>query len=440
MPRGVYALFTSTSVQDTSLLGEMPVPQTDPVRVLAVADTDSYLKWSLATLTRWPATWRKTQVVIDNPVRPSATQIGSARGTGVTVLRRARLLRRIQAEQPDVVLLACSGPVTADLTRASFLRGADRPVVVTGMPGISIPASRRAVALRADCDLFLVHSHREVAAYREVTAGLSPTAGVMPEFGLASLPFLEPAEHRETRAAPTGGVVFAGQALVPPQREQREQILVALAGLAATGTSVVVKLRAAAREQQTHRERWPYPELMTDLAVTGRIRPGAVSFRGGPMSDALHGAIGLVTVSSTAALEAVAAGVPIMIISDFGVDGGMINTVFSDSGCLGTLADLRDGRFAHPRADWLGENYLHPSVDNDDLSRLRLLITRRRAGELAIRSRAGVKGWPGLRRRLRLLLPRPGRAAARWAQRWVATAHGGRDRRVPARHPDPRLD
>ena len=41
------------------------------VRVLAIADTDSYLKWSAATLEALPSSWECTQLIIENPVMPS---------------------------------------------------------------------------------------------------------------------------------------------------------------------------------------------------------------------------------------------------------------------------------------------------------------------------------------------------------------------------------
>ena len=41
-------------------------------RVLAISDSDSYLKWSVATLRALPAAWSSTQLVVKSPVLPSA--------------------------------------------------------------------------------------------------------------------------------------------------------------------------------------------------------------------------------------------------------------------------------------------------------------------------------------------------------------------------------
>ena len=93
-----------------------PEPATPAtVRVLAIADTDSYLKWSAATLEALRL-WESTQLLIENPVMPSLAQIRAASKRPVEVLTHAALVRRIRTTCPDVVLLACTGPVVATLT------------------------------------------------------------------------------------------------------------------------------------------------------------------------------------------------------------------------------------------------------------------------------------------------------------------------------------
>ena len=362
--------------------------------MLAVADTDSYLKWGAATLDAMPAHWRTTQVVVDNPVRPSAAQVAAATARPVEVLDRAALLRRIRAERPDVVLLACTGPVVSTLSNAWVLTGPRRPLLVTGLPGISVPATRRAVRARSRCDLMLLHSHREVDEFRAKAAAHWPGLA----FGLARLPFLPPlAPVRRTTAE--GDLVFAAQAKFPRDREDRERVLLALAATPRT----VVKLRAVAGEEQTHREAWSYPELHAGLVAAGSPGVAGVRLAGGSMRDALGRARGLVTVSSTAALEAMALGLPVLLLSDFGVEPSLSNVVFEGSGCFGTLADLRAGRLVHPDPAWLAANYFHPDAENDWLEAVERLLALRAAGGLPVRPRPRLRGR--LRRRLRLAVP-----------------------------------
>jgi len=331
------------------------------VRVLAIADTDSYLKWSAATLEALPSTWECTRLIIENPVMPSAAQIRTVSSRPVEVLSNAVLARRIRLECPDVVLLACTGPVVAALTVQRVFWGRTRPLLVTGLPGISVPATSRAVTSRAACDLFLLHSKREVAEFAQIGARRAPRL----IFGLASLPFL-PARTPEAVADAHLGpdLVFAAQAKVPVDRAHRERILLALADAG----SAVVKLRAWSEEQQTHNETWSYPDLMDELVAQRRIPADSVAFVGGSMQDALRTSRGFVTVSSTAALEAMAMTRPTLIISDFGVSAEMINLVFEESGCLGTLDDLRSGRLCQPDPRWLEANYFHPAEGARSLS------------------------------------------------------------------------
>jgi putative glycosyltransferase DUF6716 len=366
-------------------------------RVLAISDSDSYLKWSVATLRALPESWSSTQLVVKNPVLPSAQQAQTAAGAPVPVLAYPALLRRVERERPDVVLLAASGPVVAALTAAPVLRGPDRPVLVSGLPGISVPATPRAVTLRAGCDVFLLHSHREIAEFTALAAEL----GVTHRFGLARLPFLPPGLPAPSGTPGDGPLVFAAQAKVPVRREDREQILLALAR---TG-SAVVKLRALSTEWQTHHEPWPYPQLYAALVQAGRLEADALHFATGSMTDALAGARGLVTVSSTAALEAMAAGLPVLALSDFGISEEMINTVFSGSGCLGTLADLAAGRLVTADPAWTAANYFHPPADNTWLGQIEDRLAARAAGTLPALPPVSGSRWSQARRRLRLAVP-----------------------------------
>ena len=393
-------------------------------RVIAISDSDSYLKWSVATLRALPESWSSTQLVVKNPVLPSPEQARAAAGRSVPVLSYPALMRVLRRASPDVVLLAATGPTVAALTAAPALRAADRPVLVTGLPGISVPATPRAITLRTGCDLFVLHSHREVAEFTELADELAePTT-----FGLASLPFL-PRRPDDAQPPPPGDdVLFAAQAKVPPVRADREQILLALA----QAGSGVVKLRALSTEWQTHHEPWPYPQLYADLVRQQRVAPDAIRFVAGAMDQALAKARGLVTVSSTAALEAMAVGRPVLALRDFGVSPEMINVVFEGSGCLGTLADLTAGRLFAVDAAWMAANYFHPAEENTWLSVLDRLLADRASGRLGRQDGLSGSRWIRARRRLRLTV-----APALWRrlQRWRALARPEPNRRAPEQLP-----
>ena len=374
------------------------------VRLLAVADTDSYLKWSLATIGRLPAGWSSQQVLLRNAAMPSARQVAAASRTStgqalpVATLSLPALLAAVARERPDVLLLACTGPVVARLAALPVFRGPRRPVLVTGLPGISIPASPRAVLLRRGCDLFLLHSHRERAEFARLAAAVAPSLSL----GLARLPFLGTGPPADCAPVdPDAPLVFAAQALVPSERADRQQVLRALAA----APPAVVKLRGEAGEQQTHREAYPYDVLWADLVGRGEVPAGAVGFTTGAIADALRASRGLVTVSSTAALEAIALGRPLLVVDDFGLSAELINLVFAGSGCTGSLAELPEGRLRTPDRDWLVDNYFHPEGDDDWLVRLQSLVDRRRERGLPAVP-AGPPTSPGqlVRQYLRLTL------------------------------------
>jgi hypothetical protein len=260
-------------------------------------------------------------------------------------------------------------------------------VIVTGLPGISIPATRKAVVYRTQCDLFIVHSRREV---REFT-GLAERTGFEQRFALATLPFARPAAVRAAAGdAPATDLVFATQARVPATRPDRLRIarLLVRAAEADPSRRVVVKLRAADGEQQTHVEHDGYPEL---LATLGALPANLVTSTAS-MGDALATAEGLVTVSSTAAIEAMAGGIPVIALDMFGVSSRLINQTLAEAGLLGGEEDVVNRRFRHPAPAWLDDNYFHRAEADDWEERTLDLIARRRAGVLAPRPALARRG------------------------------------------------
>ncbi|WP_214317218.1 DUF6716 putative glycosyltransferase [Nonomuraea sediminis] len=335
------------------------------MRVLAVADSDSYLKWVASLLDDLPDGCVTDLAVVRTPIAPSPAQLAAAVGERpVPPVLSARALRRAaERDRPEVIILACTGPVV-DVLAADVLAGLrPRPVFVTGLPGISVPATEKAWLYRSGCDLFVVHSEREVAEFGEIAARLGGGGAV----GMARLPFLRAAAGGRTKER----VVFATQAKVPREREERERILLSLAALAERrpDLEVVVKLRALEDERQTHNERHHYQRLWRELG-----EPGRLAFAAGPMHEQLSRAEGFVTVSSTAALEAIAQDVPLLVLEDFGVSAEMINLVFEGSGVLGTLDDLERGDFRTASPAWCAANYFHPADRDSWVALLTALV------------------------------------------------------------------
>lgn len=360
-----------------------------------VADSDSYVKWGAALASTLPPSWESRLVVIASPVQPSDRQLADAlAGTAFTtddalVRHLDELDAELDAFDPHAVLLALRGPFVRVVAPRLNAR-ANRPVLVSGFPGLTIPAVPKAVIYREQTDLVVLHSRREVRDFEANAWEL----GIHRMFGLATLPFLataagqadEPRWSRSTRSArletrpARGDLVFAAQAKVPAERADRVKLLAALAELARRRPEhrVVVKVRARAGEAQTHAEEHDYADLLADLDRA----PANLVVEDGPMAAHLVRAAALVTVSSTAALEAIALGLPVLLVDDFGVSPAMINTVFEGAGLFGSTTDLVAGRFRHSDAAWLADNYFHEPDATDWVGRLTALVEAREIIEL----------------------------------------------------------
>lgn len=417
-------------------------------RALVLADTDSYVKWgaTLVDQARDPedAPWESRVAVLDGHAAPSDRQVADAlvdTDVDVATVERVRLdgLRRLLAAwRPDVLVLAVRAhavPVVVEV----LPRDASRPVVVTGVAGICVPVQWYDVNLRRGADVFVVHSHRE----RRDLAEIASRHGVAHEVALATLPFLRVASRRPVAAGRHAGpardvdtvdegpVVFAPQSLVPADDAGREVVLAGLAEAARAGSEVHVKVRSRDGEVEAHRGAGDYPALMTRMRSDGRL-PDAVRVVEGPMGLHLRGASGFVTIGSSAALEAVAADVPTIVLTDLGVDDEHLNGVFVGSGLLGSLRDVAERRFRTVDPAWANDNYFHDRAEDDWTARVETLLARRAAADLPAPARVPTtvgNRVRGLYYRLDAVAPWRGTplaplerlvlAAARWVNRTV---------------------
>ena len=385
-----------------------------PRRLLVVADADSYVKWGAALASTLGPDWVARLVVIASPVQPSARQLAHALSGSRFDPAEVRIVpldaRRgeggldaeLDAFDPHAVLLALRGPFVRVLA-PRLNRRATRPAILSGFPGLTIPAVPKAVIYREQTDLIVLHSRREVREFRANAHEL----GVDPMLGLATLPFLAVAGRggpaAASRSEAATDVVFAAQAKVPAEREHRVELLAALAELARRSAPhrVVVKVRARTGEAQTHAEAHDYADLLAELDDV----PSNLVVADGPMAGRLARAAALVTVSSTAALEAVALDLPVLLVDDFGVSPAMINTVFEGADLFGSTSDLVAGRFRHADAAWLADNYFHGPEADDWMARLDALVAAREIVPLpAIERRHDLSGgalrWAFERRRM----------------------------------------
>lgn len=381
--------------------------------LVSISDSESYLKWSASLLDHLREDFDVHVWLVDNPILPTGEQIANAlAGSGfssahVPVVKNSELKAVLENLQPDVILAAATGPIVQVIySTAAFL--SHRPGLVSGLPGVGLPATSKGQRYRRLGDMFITHSAYEKERYEQVLDKCRfPVEAVV-----ARLPMLK--SKQPPRAEFTPGdiptrLVFAPQAKVPVEKAQRERILLSLNRFACNfpESSVVVKVRSRPGEQETHHEEHSYTALLEDLERAGKVTPGRLSVEVGPMADFLEPGTALTTVSSTAALESLDRGLATLIISDFGVNEDMLNEAFADSGIAQPLSDLERSQFTFPSKEWLTTNYFQPFTD--ELPRaLRLLAERARAQQLPdIRWGAFQQNYRGLRSTVRSRTPKP---------------------------------
>lgn len=345
--------------------------------VLAIADSAARARLSAMMLSTLPGISGATGLaVLRSANTPSPDRIRAEleetrfAGRRIPLLTIGQVRKLIRRRRPDAVLLNCSGPHTEALSWSSrsFLRRY-RPVVVSALPVPALPATEGEWLHRSRVDLVVAHSHREVDEY----ANLGEKLGFKGQVGLASL---YPDRGEPSEGGRRDRVVFAAQPGLPAGTLGCETLLLTLARLGIERPDLDVVLHLGAEG---------HPELLDTwkaIVHSGGAKEEALTLVSGPLSAQFDRARGLAALGSTPVLEAIAARVPTLVITDFGVGWDQSNTLFEGSGLFGDLQDLRACRFRRPSRSWGERNHFHPVFEDDWMERLYELCGRATRGSL----------------------------------------------------------
>ncbi|MGW1880977.1 DUF6716 putative glycosyltransferase [Streptomyces sp. NPDC001970] len=337
----------------------MPSSTSKALRVAVLADSDTRWKWGALTARRITAPdaaeesdrgTALTGFLLRGRATPTARQLAEV---GVTAddLREVtgvEFLRAMSDEEYDVVVLALvGGAVQAMLHGLAALRLPRRPVLVTGYVGVVYEKLADGLLLRHGADIVLANSRHDAERFRAVYEGVGADASGVTE---AALPFLGGAPYERKDGRDT--VVFAAQPSVPESRADRTYLLRRLVEHARLhpDREVLLKLRSKPGEHTTHLEELPYQKLADRLP--GGLPPN-FSLVYGHMGEVLDRTDLLVTVSSTAALEALHRRIPTAVLSDLGVREALGNHHFLGSGLLASWDALDGGHAPRPDEEWL---------------------------------------------------------------------------------------
>ncbi|WP_416484972.1 DUF6716 putative glycosyltransferase [Streptomyces sp. CL12] len=362
----------------------MPASATKSLRVAVLADSDTRWKWGALTarrLTPAAAEVRLDGYLLRGRATPTARQLQEVgvRADSLSEVTGVEFLHAMSQEPYDILVLALvGGGVQAMLhgLRSAWGTG-PRPVVVTGYVGVVYEKLADGLLLRHGADLVLANSRHDADRFRAVYEGVGADASSVTE---VALPFLGGAPYSGEHDSYT--VVFAAQPSVPDNRRDRTYLLDRLIRHARTHPEreVLLKLRSKPGEHTTHIEELPYQKL-----VQGKDVPDNFRLVYGHMGEVLDRTDLLVTVSSTAALEALHRRVPTVVLTDLGVREALGNHHFTGSGCLASWDQLDAGHRPAPDEEWVARQGVATDGSYEtafDAARERIATLLDRAGGL----------------------------------------------------------
>ncbi|MFQ1817486.1 DUF6716 putative glycosyltransferase [Aeromonas veronii] len=175
-------------------------------------------------------------------------------------------------------------------------------------------------------------------------------------------------------------IIFFEQVIVPATFSERCYLLQKLVNLAQAfpEKQVWIKPRCKPGGRTIHKQKWHLERLRKLL----RIRlPDNLCFTYEPVEQLLSRTALCLTISSTVAIEALARGIPTVIISDFGIRRDIHTASFVGSGCLAAIDQVIAGYLPKPNQEWLDDYIKIPDVDAFK-ARLNELISQKSAGLL----------------------------------------------------------
>jgi hypothetical protein len=245
-------------------------------------------------------------------------------------------------EREDVVFLALNGLRTRRFMirmHRAFAEAPRRPVIVSLYPGLIFRFHLEGMASRMAADVLLLNSPKDLELYERALwdMGLDNRNAIC-----AGLSFLPPRRAPLSSDEAAGrGVLFVGQPTVPPGRAERAYVLERFIGLAQQHPETQWWLKPRHRRHETtlHRVDHHYEDLLEEAARRTPVPPnlGVVH---DPMRSVLDRTRLCLTMSSTAALEALRLGIPTRVLTDVGVHENIGNHFFLGSGLACTFDDV----------------------------------------------------------------------------------------------------
>ncbi|MFP3385586.1 DUF6716 putative glycosyltransferase [Tritonibacter sp. SIMBA_163] len=303
-------------------------------RALFIASFDSQLKWCRTVRQEFEQRGFICRTIV--PGVRSALSEAQIQAAGFDQVERRSWDDTVSlALSHDVVISSLSGPMTRKLNfeLSVSTQPGPRPLLVAGWVGIIIEKLTAGYLDRHGCDVVAVNSKEDFARFSNVAHTLDiPTDNLI----LTGLPFL-PNTIAAQKTGPIQRVLFADQPTVPENREERLFVYNSMIryALRHPDREVILKPRHRPDEDTFHKMKFAPEALLKDREVPSNFR---IDYT--PISEMVHNIDLMVTMSSTASLEALAVGTRVAYPLDLGVHEKYGNHVFEKTGLLRSFEQI----------------------------------------------------------------------------------------------------
>ncbi len=317
--------------------------------VVLLAGFDSGLKYAARLADAFAAAGAEPVLMAPTTVTPhqlAASQVAAVTSRPVVYAPWDDVVAGAAAA--DVVVPVFEGPrVQRFITAVHATGGSTLPAFGAGYIGMALNDIAGGYLMRSLADVIAVNSRQDLADFTETAEALGLPPTNLELCGLALLPGTPAPE----RTGPITTVLFADQPTVPGPARDRAWMWGRVASYAALHPDRTVLLRPRHRpgEDTFHRMRHS-----PDAWARHRELPPNMRIDHTPIHELLPRTDLLLTVSSTAALEAIAAGIRVAFVADF-VSDAALNPRLLPSGLLRRFDEIDQDRVGAPRAEWLDD-------------------------------------------------------------------------------------
>lgn len=227
-----------------------------------------------------------------------------------------------------------------------------RPLIVTGLIGTLGGDLYQCYSVRQLADIFYVGGEFDKARLLEAAEKYGDDPDKIVNTGL---PMFDEFKRSNAPKDPNKreSIVFAGQPTYPANRIERKWLIKSLLDLARKypEKDIILKPRVKPNEGTIHVSPHHFEEILQDFDKKNMPSNFKVTYT--DIRQLINSCDLLLTISSTAAYEAMVAGKNVGFITDFGIVERYGNHIFVDSGAMISFTEMINGKMPAIKPDWV---------------------------------------------------------------------------------------